>query len=403
MRTQARIDKDIIRTCPVVGAAARHVAAADADAVPDNALRDPGRDVTPNGTPYCKNADSHVRAAPRTICSNPAEHTADTRNFRQPALPDDPRARPIRQLASPSSSQRAWLASWPWLTPPWRTLLSAYESPQVSVPWQMAPILLVMVLLIKVPVPLVLAPVLVTRVLWVKVLDLLRMVLVGLARAIHAAVAAAPAPVVPPGRVRWPDNAGFPAGSANAELPADRRACNNVPAGTLARTAVHILLEDTNVRHAVWAVAANPAEVGFPLAVRSTVFENDWGPREFSTPDDQVSERSVNFVPRRFVQLLVTTFPLSYPAIQCAALAPPTARFWPPGRARVTLLAAKLRDAATPTSPGARRCRRTHSETAETLLSSCAADVARRSSATGRLRRRRRFGLLGPGVLRRGR
>jgi hypothetical protein len=40
------------------------------------------------------------------------------------------------------------------------------------------------------------------------------------------------------------------------------------------------------------------------------------------TPDDQVSERSVNFVPRRFVQLLVTAFPLSYPAIQCARSGP---------------------------------------------------------------------------------
>lgn len=118
----------------------------------------------------------------------------------------------------------------------------------MSVPWEMAPILLIRVLLVKVPAPWVLAPVLLIRVL---LLDLLRMVLVGLARAIHAAVAAAaaPAPVAPPGRVRWPDNAGFPAGPANAELPADKRDYNNVPAGTWVRTAVHILSEDTNVRH----------------------------------------------------------------------------------------------------------------------------------------------------------
>lgn len=143
------------------------------------------------------------------------------------------------------------MAPWSWLTPPRLTLLSAYGSPQVPVPWEMTPVLLIRVLLVKVPVPWEMAPVLLIRVLLVKVLDLLRKVLMGLARAIHAAVAAAaaPAPVAPPGRVRWPDNAGFPDGPANAELPADRRDCNNVPAGTLARTAVHILSEDTNVRH----------------------------------------------------------------------------------------------------------------------------------------------------------
>jgi hypothetical protein len=76
------------------------------------------------------------------------------------------------------------------------------------------------------------------------VLDLLRMVVVVvLARAVHAAVAgvAAPAPGASPGRVRWPENAGSPAGSANAELPADRLDSNNVPVGTLARMAVHTL------------------------------------------------------------------------------------------------------------------------------------------------------------------
>jgi hypothetical protein len=73
-------------------------------------------------------------------------------------------------------------------------------------------------------------------VLWLLVKVLVLMVLVVVACVVHAAVAAAAAlaPVASPYRVRWPDNAGFPDGSANAELPADRLDCNSVPAGTLA-------------------------------------------------------------------------------------------------------------------------------------------------------------------------
>lgn len=128
--------------------------------------------------------------------------------------------------------------------------------------------------------------------LLIKVLEMLLLGLVVLAHAVHAAVAAAvvPAPVAPYGRVQWPENAGSPAGSANAEPTAGKRDSNNVPAGTLARTAVHTLSEDTNVRHAVWVVASSPAEVGLRLAVHRTVSENDLGPREPFTPDDQVSE-----------------------------------------------------------------------------------------------------------------
>ena len=176
----------------------------------------------------------------------------------------------------------------------------------------------------------------------VKVLALLLMVLAVVARPVHAVVAgaAAPAPAAAPCHGRWPETAGCRDGSANAELPADSLDSNNVPAGTLARTAVHILSEDTNVRHAAWAAPSNPAEVGFPLAVYHMVFENDLGPREPFTPDDQVSERSVNFVPRRFVQPLITAFPLRLlypiPRSSARALARATARFWPPERALLT-------------------------------------------------------------------
>jgi hypothetical protein len=92
------MDKDILRTCSVVGDAAPRAADANADAVRDSVLRDPAHGVTPNGTPGCKNAGSKVRAAPGTTRNNPAAHTADTQNLSIPALPVDPRATPIRQL-----------------------------------------------------------------------------------------------------------------------------------------------------------------------------------------------------------------------------------------------------------------------------------------------------------------
>jgi hypothetical protein len=84
--------------------------------------------------------------------------------------------------------------------------------------------------------PVVLLKMMVPDLLLEKVLELLLRVLLVRAHAVHAAVpaAAAPAPVASPGRVRWPDNAGSRDGSANAELPADRLDCNNVPADILA-------------------------------------------------------------------------------------------------------------------------------------------------------------------------
>ena len=173
-------------------------------------------------------------------------------------------------------------------------------------------------------------------------LALLLMVLPGLAYAVPVvgAGAVAPAPAALPCHAPWPENVGSRAGSANAEPPADRLDSNNVPAGTLARTAVHILSKDTNVRHAACGLAPPLAEVRFLLAVHNTIYENDLGPREPFTPDDQVSERSVNFVPRRFVQPLITAFPLRLlypiPRSSARALARATARFWPPERALLT-------------------------------------------------------------------
>jgi hypothetical protein len=92
------MDKDIIRTCPVVGGGLCSAAAALPDAVPYSVLRDPARGVTPTGTPGCKNAGSNVRAAPGTTRNNPAEHSAAAQNLRNPALPVDPRAMASRQL-----------------------------------------------------------------------------------------------------------------------------------------------------------------------------------------------------------------------------------------------------------------------------------------------------------------
>jgi hypothetical protein len=42
----------------------------------DNALPDPARDVTPSGTPHCKNAGAKVQQREEKLRSNRAERTA---------------------------------------------------------------------------------------------------------------------------------------------------------------------------------------------------------------------------------------------------------------------------------------------------------------------------------------
>jgi len=66
-----------------------------------NAIRDPGRDVTPIGTPHCKNDDSMSRPRPRTGRSSPADRTNRPQNLRRIRLGAGPRAREKRLPARP--------------------------------------------------------------------------------------------------------------------------------------------------------------------------------------------------------------------------------------------------------------------------------------------------------------
>jgi hypothetical protein len=52
----------MLKKCPDADSDLSLVQNASAGAAPDNALRDPARDVTPSGTPHCKNAGTNVRA-----------------------------------------------------------------------------------------------------------------------------------------------------------------------------------------------------------------------------------------------------------------------------------------------------------------------------------------------------
>lgn len=86
--------------CPATDDATRLAPVANADDVADNALRDPARDVTPSGTPHCKNAGSIARARPRTWRNNPAGRTSVPQNLRSHVLGADPRASPPRQRST---------------------------------------------------------------------------------------------------------------------------------------------------------------------------------------------------------------------------------------------------------------------------------------------------------------
>jgi hypothetical protein len=60
--TQKKMCKDMFKRCPAVALAASRADNACVVAAPDTALRGPGRDVTPIGTPHCKIACTNVHA-----------------------------------------------------------------------------------------------------------------------------------------------------------------------------------------------------------------------------------------------------------------------------------------------------------------------------------------------------
>jgi hypothetical protein len=233
--------------CPVVGGAASRAADASVAAGPDNAPRDPVPDVTPSGTPHCKNVCCNDRAPPQTTHNNPAEHNAAARNLRHQQLGAGLRATPTRQL----------------LPPP------RLKFPTPHLPVLRPPLLVRMLCLLVTPLSEVTA------------LVLALLPLLG-STAAHAAVrdAAAFVPDASPARRRWPDTCGSTAGSANAWPTVDRPYCNNVLADMSARTTVHTPSEDNAAAGNPWDVHAAAAAVGQPLAVCRQVQENDSGPRE---------------------------------------------------------------------------------------------------------------------------
>lgn len=246
----------------MIGAASSRAADASAAAGLDSAPRDPARDVTPSGTPHCKNVCSQRRAPRQTTRNNPAEHSAAAENLCSQPLGAGPRATPIRQLTPRTPQLRM-----PVLTPHLPALLSV---PRMS-------------LLVTRRLP-------VTRQL-LEVTTLLLAALATLAPAAHVGAPdyAALVPDASPARRRWPDTFGSTAAAANAALLVDRRHCNNVLADTSARTAVHNPSEDSTAADNPGADLSAPAAAG-PLDVHRAVPENDSGPREAFTPADQVSE-----------------------------------------------------------------------------------------------------------------
>jgi hypothetical protein len=90
-----------------------------------NAIRDPGRDVTPIGTPHCKNDGSRSRPRPRTGRSSLADRTNRPQNLRGIRLGAGPRAREKRlptrprcRYGSPSKRRPPTPRSPPELRPP---------------------------------------------------------------------------------------------------------------------------------------------------------------------------------------------------------------------------------------------------------------------------------------------
>lgn len=273
----------------------------------DSVPRDPGRDVTPDGTPHCKNVGSHARGPRRTKRNNPAEHNAAAENLGSQELGAGLRTTPTQQLTLVALPRLRWR-----LAPCWPALV----------------LVLVLVLLM-------------CLLLEVTTLELaLRAPLAPAAAHDDVADAAALAPDAAHVRGRCPETFGSIAASANAQPPADRLHCNNVLADSSARTAVRTPSTDNAVADTAATARATPVVAGCSLDVHSTVQENDSGPREPFTPGDQVSERSANFAPRRFVQPLLTACRLwlLYPTPRSSprALALPTARIWRCAKARVT-------------------------------------------------------------------
>ena len=66
--------------------------------LPGNAPRDPGRDVTPGGTPDCKNACTNVHGEWRKVRNSPADRRAASKNLHPWTLRAGPRAANRRQL-----------------------------------------------------------------------------------------------------------------------------------------------------------------------------------------------------------------------------------------------------------------------------------------------------------------
>src|SRR5271156_2356818 len=85
------------------------------------------------------------------------------------------------------------------------------------------------------------------------------------------------------------DSVGSTATAASASPLADIFHCNTASANAEAKRAAHIPSTGTA-----------DADADSPLAADRCAQENDSGPREPFTPAVQVSERSVNFAPRRF-------------------------------------------------------------------------------------------------------
>jgi hypothetical protein len=280
--------------CPLVGDVSSRAHDANADAVPDNVLRDPARDVTPSGTPHCKNVCSKARAPHQTTRSNPAEHNAAAENLRSHALGAGLRGTRIRQRMPRTGQLRRQR-----LTPHLPALRSV----------------LTMSLLVTRRLP------------ESEVTALARAVLSMLGPSAHASVpdAAALVPDASRARRRQPDRFGSTAAAANAGLLVDRQHCNNVLVDTSARTAVRNPSEDNAAADHPGADLSAAATAG-SLDVHRSVPENDSGPREPFTPADQVSERRANFAPRRFPQNR------SSPPFRCAYSIPsrdPVRAPWP--------------------------------------------------------------------------
>ena len=99
-------------TCLAVAYAWSHAHNACADAAPDSALRDPPRDVTPSGTPHCKNACSNVNGEGRKARSNQAECTPGPKNLPAPKHCAGPRAATLRQLTPLVAGAHALDVAW---------------------------------------------------------------------------------------------------------------------------------------------------------------------------------------------------------------------------------------------------------------------------------------------------